>query len=104
MLCGDPGRMEAATPSQREQKENYVCERHGQRGEDSLKSVSFCFGRRFNIVEFYTCGEMGTVCQYSFGRTEITQVLLNMYTMCMQIEHSVYSVIVFIVPVGKTSS
>ncbi len=45
--------MDAASPPHRE-KENYVYERHGQKVEDSLKSVSFCFGRRFNIVECFT--------------------------------------------------
>lgn len=88
VLCGDPGKMEAATPSQKE-NENYVCEPHVQKVEDSLKSVSFCFGRRFTIVEFYNCCKMGTVCQYSFGRAGIIQVFLNMYTMCMHIIHSI---------------
>lgn len=78
--------MEAASALHRE-NENYVCERHGQKVEDSLKSVSFCFGRRVNTVEFYTLGEMGTLCQYSFGRTEMIQVLLNMYTTCIHIIH-----------------
>ncbi len=68
-----------------QRKKNYVCERHGQKVEGSLKSASFCFGRRFNTVEFYTCGEMGTRCQNFFGKTEMIQVLLNMYTMCIHI-------------------
>lgn len=44
---------------------------------------------------------MGTVCQYSSGRTEFIQVLLNMYTMCMQTALSVHAVTARIVPVGE---